>query len=119
LLLIGVGALLFGATRGLEFLAAISILYIGAQTVVAINFHLLTPRSADRPPVKSHEPFGFHGVQETVISAAFAVVGIASLSGILDTGQLAGWLALGAAAAGGTNILTTRRGTSAGYPETH
>lgn len=107
-LLLAVVILLFAFTWGLDFLAAVSVIYIGVQAVNAINLHLLTPRSAFGPGIKSHEPFRFRTGQETVISAAFALAGVASLTGVLHAGELAGWLAIGAASAGVANVVATR-----------
>lgn len=108
-LLLAVGIMLLALTWGLEFLTAVSIINIGVQAVYAVNFHLLAPRSAFAPGIKSHGPLRFRVAQETIVSAAFALAGIASLTGVLHAGSLAGWLAVGAAAAAAANVIATRR----------
>ena len=112
--MIAAGLLSLALTRGLNFLTGISIIFIAVQAVTAINFHLLAPRSASERTIKSNEPFWFRTVGETIASAAFALAGVASLTGVLNAGNLAGWLAVGAAAAGAANIVATRRSTVAG-----
>lgn len=113
LLLVAVGVLSLASTRGLNFLSTISIIFIGVQAVTAINFHLLASKSPSGSTVKSNEPFRFRTPEETVISVAFALAGIATLTGVLHADKLAGWLALGAAAAGAANIVATRRSAAA------
>jgi hypothetical protein len=108
--------LLFAFSRGLGFLAGISVSFIAVQAVIAINFHLLEARSTPGPAIKSHEPFRFRIAEEAIISTVFGMAGLASLTGLLHAGKLAGWLALAAACAGLANILATRRGNTAGIP---
>jgi hypothetical protein len=108
-LLAAVGILSFVITRGVDFLTGISIIAIGVQAVIAINFHFLAPRITSEPGTKSNEPFRFRIVEESILSAAFVLAGIASLAGLLHAGELAGWLAMAAAAAGIANIVVTRR----------
>ncbi len=108
-LLLAVAICLLALTWGLEFLIAVSIINIGVQAVYAVNFHLLAPRSAFASGVKSHGPLRFRAAQESIVSAAFALAGIACLTGVLHAGSVAGWLAVGAAAAGAANIIATRR----------
>lgn len=108
-LLIVAGLLSFTFTRGLDFLASISIIFIGVQAVRAINFHLLAPRSEPGSAVKSNEPFRFRAAEEMIISGALALAGIASLAGMLNAGNLAGGLALCAATVGALNVVATRR----------
>jgi hypothetical protein len=110
-LLAAVGILSFAVTRGVDFLTGISIIAIGVQAVIAINFHLLAPRSVSEPEIKSNEPFRFRIVEEAIISAVFALAGIGSLTGILHASKLTGWLAMIAAAAGIANIVAIRRST--------
>jgi hypothetical protein len=112
--MVAAGLLSFALTRGLDFLTGISIIFIAVQAVIAINFHLLAPRSASGRATRSNEPFRFRTVEETIISATFALAGVASLIGVLHTGKLAGWLAVGAAAVGAANIVATRRTAAAG-----
>lgn len=111
-LLIAVGLLSLALTRGLNFLTSISIIFIGVQAVIAINFHLLASNSISGSAVKSNEPFRFRAFEETIISAAFALAGIATLTGILHAGSLAGWLAMGAATMSAANVIATRRATA-------
>lgn len=112
-LLLAVGIPLLAVTWGFEFISGISIIYLGVQAVRAINFHLLAPRATWGPGIKSHEPFRFRTVEEAITSAVFALVGIATLTGVLHAGNHAGWLAVGAAVAGAANIVATRRSTAA------
>lgn len=107
-LLLAVVLLLFVLTWGLEFLASLSIIYMGMQAVNAINFHLLAPKSAFESGIKSHEPFHFRSIQATIISAAFGLAGLASLTGVLHADSVSGWLAIGAASAGAANVIVTR-----------
>lgn len=58
--------------------------------------------------------FRFRAIEETIISAAFALAGVASLTGILHTSNVAGWLAIGAAIAGVVNTVVTRRSRASG-----
>lgn len=111
-LLLAVGILLFALTLGFSFLASVSLIYIGVQAVYAINFHLLAPRSAFRLGIKSHEPFRYRIVQESIISAGLVLAGILSVAGVLQVGNFAGWLAIGAASAGAANVAITRLGVS-------
>ncbi len=101
--------LLFAFSRGLSFLAAISASFIAVQAVIAVNFHLLSAQSTPGGAIKSHQPFRFRIAEEAIISAAFALAGIASLTGVVHAGMLAGWLALAAACAGVANIVATRQ----------
>jgi len=91
----------------------VSIVFIGVETLIAINLHLLAPRSTSGRSGKPIAAFRLRSDEETIISIAFALAGIASLTGVLHGGRLAGWLAIGAAAVGATNIVVTRRGTVA------
>lgn len=88
---------------------SISIIFIGVQIVTAINFHLLASSSDSGKGVKSNEPFRFRAAEEMIISGALALAGIASLTGVLNAGNFAGWLALCAAAAGAFNVVVTGR----------
>ncbi|HXV05905.1 MAG TPA: hypothetical protein VFP23_08405 [Solirubrobacterales bacterium] len=114
-LLAAVGILSFAITRGVDFLTGISIIAIGVQAVIAVNFHFLAPRFTSEPGTKSNEPFGFRIVEESIISAAFVLAGILSLTGVLHVGEHAGWLAVAAAAAGIANIVATRRVMTAAF----
>jgi hypothetical protein len=107
-LLLAVAILLFVLTLEFNFLGSVSVIYIGVQAVYAINFHLLAPRFAFGPGIKSHEPFQFRIVQEATISAAFALAGVLSFSGVLQVGKFVGWLAIGAACAGAANVVVSR-----------
>jgi hypothetical protein len=108
-LMVAAGLLSLALTRGLEFLATISIIFIAVEVVIAIYFHLLAPRSPSPAAVGSHRPFRLRPIQQTTVSAAFAVAGIAALTGLLNASDLAGWLAVGAAVVGGANVVATHR----------
>jgi len=101
--------LAFALSVGLGFLASISILQITLQAAVAINLHLLAPRSGSGTRVKPYEPLGVRTIELTIFTAAFAVAGIACLTGLLHSGDLAGWLAIGAATAGTANLIAARQ----------
>jgi hypothetical protein len=108
-LMVAVGFLSLALSQGLGFLTSIAAIFMAVQVIVAINFHLLSPRFGPVEGIKSHEPFRFRIVEEAVLSGGFAVAGIASLAGVLHEGSLAGWLALGAAAVGALNVIATHR----------
>jgi hypothetical protein len=93
----------------LGFLASISILQIALQAAKAINFRLLVRRSGYGTSAKSDQPSGIRTIEAAIFNAAFALAGVASLTGLLHSGNLAGWLAIGAAAAGAANLIVTRR----------
>lgn len=107
-ILVAVGPVTFAFTRGLDFLTGGALIFIAVQAVAAINFHLFAPRSTEGGAIKSNEPFRFRAVEVAVISAVFGLAGVASLTGILAAGNLAGWLALCAGIAGGANVVATR-----------
>jgi hypothetical protein len=114
LLIVAVVLLSLVLTKWLGFLLGASIIFIGAETIIAVKLHLLAPRSTSRRSGKPVGAFRLRTDEETIISIAFALAGIASLTGVLHGGRVAGWLAVGAAAAGAANIVVTRRSTVAG-----
>ncbi len=108
-LLIATGVASSAVSHGFDFLISMSIIFIAVQAVIAINFHLLSSSLASEPRIKSHDPFRFRAIEEAILSCTFAVAGVASLTGLLPAGNLAGWLAMGAAAVGVANLIATRR----------
>lgn len=106
-LLVVAGPVSFAFTRGLDFLTGISIIFIAVQIVTAINFYLFAPKSTRGRTTRPNEPFRFRAIEVTIISAVFGLAGVASLTGVLATGDLAGWLALCAGTAGGANVIAS------------
>jgi hypothetical protein len=84
------------------------------QTVIAINFYLIAPRSIAGPGINPHDPFRFRILEQVILSIAFALAGAAALLGLLHAASLAGWLAMAAAVVGALNVIATRRRTTIG-----
>lgn len=113
LLVVAVVLLSLALIQWLGFLVGVSVVFIGVETLIAINLHLLAPRSMSRRSGKPIAAFRLRTDEEANFSIAIALAGIASLTGVLHGGRLAGWLAVGAAAVGAANIVVTRRITVA------
>lgn len=114
LLMLLVGMLSIAMSRSLGFLASVAIIFIAVEATFAINFKYLSPAGPVEHGSNRHFPFRFRMKEEALFSVLFAVVGVASLIGILSAGKLAGWLAEGAAVIGGFNVYVTRRDTLKG-----
>jgi hypothetical protein len=106
--LVAIVLISFALIHWFGLLIGASTIFIGVETIVGFRSYLRASRLASRRSGKPADVFGLGTEEETIISTAFALAGIASLTGVLGGGMLAGWLAIGAAAAGAANILFTR-----------
>jgi hypothetical protein len=111
--LFSVFVVLLFLTKGIDALTGVSLVFIVLQAIIAIDFHVIAPRLAVRHQGKSHGFLQIRIVEEAIISAVFAVVGVAILSGVIHVGDIAGFLAMGAGAFGAVNVITIHRGLQA------